>query len=166
MSDKTMPEHVFQEDARTAAVRTAIHAFMRTDRMHRAAIERKLAALGIHRTQHMTLLTIKRQGGIGTQRAIAERFDISPAAVAVTLRKLEEGGYITRRAGAQDGRCKEVQLTERGEQILKLSYEAFTAVDLAMFTDFTEEELAAFSATLTKLQGALRAAEEAEGVSE
>lgn len=163
MSDKIISARGFAEDARTAAVRTAIHDFMRTDRMHRAAIERKLADLGIHRTQHMMLLHIKKSGGIGTQRALAERFDISPAAVAVTLRKLEEGGYVTRRAGAQDSRCKEVRLTEKGEAILATSYEAFTAVDLAMFADFTEEELTAFSAMLTRLQAALRSAVD-EGV--
>ena len=155
MSDHTTTARGFAEDARTAAVRTAIHDFMRTDRMHRAAIERKLADLGIHRTQHMMLLDIKRHG-LGSQREIAERFDISPAAVAVTLKKLEENGYITRKAGTHDSRCKEVQLTERGEEILKVSYESFTAVDLAMFSDFSEEELTAFSATLARLQASLR----------
>lgn len=163
MSVEATPTHAFAEDARTAAVRTAIHSFMHTNRMHRAAIERKLADLGIHRTQHMMLLDIKKNGGIGTQRALAERFDISPAAVAVTLKKLEEGGYIARRAGAHDSRCKEVRLTERGEEILRSSYEAFTAVDLAMFADFTEDELAAFGAMLARLQSALRAAD-TEGV--
>ena len=163
MSEAIAPLRAFSEDARTLAVRTAIHDFMRTDRMHRAAIERKLADLGIHRTQHMMLLEIKRHGGIGTQRSIAERFDISPAAVAVTLRKLEEGGYIARRAGTQDNRCKEVRLTERGEEILKTTYESFTAVDLAMFADFSAEELTAFSGMLSRLQSALRAAD-GEGV--
>ena len=162
MSEKVTPACGFAEDARTAAVRTAIRDFMRTDRMHRAAIERKLADLGIHRTQHMMLLDIKRHG-LGSQKEIAERFDISPAAVAVTLKKLEEGGYITRKAGEHDSRCKEVQLTERGEEILKASYEAFTAVDLAMFADFTEDELSAFCAILSRLQAALRAAD-TEGV--
>lgn len=164
MSEKAFSPHGFSEDARTAAVRTAIHDFLHTNRMHRAAIEGRLADLGIHRTQHMMLLDIKRHGGIDSQRAIAERFDISPAAVAVTLRKLEEGGYITRRAGASDSRCKEVQLTERGEQILKISYNAFTAVDLAMFSDFTEEELACFSSMLSRLQNALRSADDKIGV--
>ena len=163
MNKPKTPLGGFPEDARTAAVRTAIHDFLHTDRMHRAAIERKLADLGIHRTQHMMLLDIKRHGGIGTQRAIAERFDISPAAVAVTLRKLEEGGYITRRTGATDNRCKEVRLTEQGERILATSYEAFTAVDRAMFADFTAEELALFSSMLTRLQAALREAEGEEG---
>lgn len=163
MKEPTTPARDFSEDARTAAVRTAIHDFLRTDRMHRAAIECKLADLGIHRTQHMTLLDIKRHGGIGTQRAIAERFDISPAAVAVTLRKLEESGYIIRRAGKHDSRCKEVQLTDKGEEILAISYEAFTTVDRAMFADFTEDELSLFSSMLARLQAALREADESEG---
>ena len=131
---------------------------MHTDRMHRTAIERTLADLGIHRTQHMMLLDIKRHGGLGTQRTIAERFNISPAAVAVTLRKLEEGGYIKRRAGAHDSRCKEVQLTAKGEDVLKVSYDAFTGVDLTMFSDFSEEELALFSSMHARLQAALRTA--------
>ena len=144
------------DNPRHEAVRRTIHTFMHTDRLHRAAIERALAGLGLHRTQHRVLLYLAHHGGTGTQRAIAEEFEVSPAAVAVTLRKLEAAGYLCRRTAECDSRCKEVTLTEAGQDILARSYDAFSAVDLSMFAALTEEELALFSSLLLRVQEGLR----------
>ncbi len=142
-------------DARTEAVRRTIHTFLHTDRLHRAAIERALGDLGIHHSQHRMLVHLHRHGGAVSQKALAEEFDISPAAVAVTLGKLERGGYIRRTAAAGDGRCKEIEITEAGREILRVSYDSFIAVDLAMFSELSEEELTAFRETLLRMQTAL-----------
>ena len=142
-------------DPRTEAVRETIHRFLHTDRLHRAAIERALGDLGIHHSQHRMLVHLHRHGAHVSQRTLAEEFDISPAAVAVTLGKLEKNGYIRRSADGTDARCKTIEITEAGREILRVSYDSFTAVDLAMFSDFTESELAAFRATLDRMQAAL-----------
>jgi DNA-binding MarR family transcriptional regulator len=150
------PECRAAQDARHESIRRTIHTFMHTDRLHRAAIERALAGLGLHRTQHRVLHYLAHHGGAGPQRAIAEEFEVSPAAVAVTLRKLEGAGYLCRRTAEADGRCKEVALTEAGKDILAKSYDAFTAVDLSMFASLTEEELSLFSSLLLRMQEGLR----------
>ena len=142
---------------REEAVRHAIHTFMHTGRLHRSAIERRVADLGIHPTQHRMLCHIERCGGCISQKQLAEEFRISPAAVAVTLGKLEKAGYILRTVEPGDGRCKKIAVTEAGEALLRISYNSFCAVDLAMFGDLSDEELAAFTKTLERLQAAITA---------
>ena len=155
MQHKQHPCGLPPTDARTEEVRRTIHTFLHTDRLHRIAIERALADLGIHHSQHRMLLHIKRHGGAVSQKTLAAEFDISPAAVAVTLGKLEKNGYIRRRPAEGDGRCKTIGLTEAGEEILRVSYDSFTAVDLAMFEALSGEELASFRGTLLRMQEAL-----------
>ena len=142
-------------DPRTEAVRETIHTFLHTNRLHRTAIERALSDLGIHHTQHRLLVHLHRHGGALSQRAIAEEFDVSPAAVAVTLGKMEKAGYIRRASAPSDNRCKTIEITEAGQEILRTSYASFTAVDLLMFADLSEAELSAFRDTLGRMEAAL-----------
>lgn len=157
MKKREKPRCLPPADERTEAVRETVHGLFYTMRLHRAAIERSLAKAGIHPSQHRMLVFLHRNGGAAAQRALSEEFNISPAAVAVTLRKLEEGGYISRIAEKEDGRRKSVRITAAGEAILKTTYHSFTAVDLAMFEGFSEEELAAFGGTLLRMQESLAA---------
>ena len=142
--------------ARTETVHRTIHEFMHTDRLHRAAIERTLADLGIHRSQHRMLLHLHRHGDSVSQKELARELDISPAAVAVTLGKLEAAGYVRRNADGRDSRCKTITVTPEGEALLRAGYSAFTEVDLAMFSSLSEEELASFSAMLARMRAALQ----------
>ncbi len=162
MQNEKEPLDLLPRDAREMAVRETVHTLFRTMRLHRAAIERTLSDLGIHHSQHRMLVHLCRHGGRVAQRTLSAEFDISPAAVAVTLRKLEERGLIRRTAEGEDGRCKTVAITEAGEELLRVSHGAFTAVDLAMFASLSEEELAAFRSTLSGMQGGLSTIGEAE----
>ncbi|MBQ2719385.1 MAG: MarR family transcriptional regulator [Clostridia bacterium] len=142
-------------EERAEAVRRTIHSFLHTDRLHRAAIERALADLGIHRSQHRLLMHLQRAEGRLSQKRLAEELDISPAAVAVTLRKLEQGGYLRRTADEGDARCKTIEITPLGKEVLRRGRSAFTEVDLLMFSDFSEEELSLFSSLLSRMRAAL-----------
>ncbi len=160
MQNEKEPFRLPSGDARDGAVRQTVHTLFHTMRLHRAAIERALSDLGIHHSQHRMLVHLHRLGGEVEQRRLAAEFDISPAAVAVTLRKLEARGLIRRSSEGQDGRCKTVRITKEAEALLRNSYDAFTAVDLAMFASFSEEDLSAFRDTLLRMQAALAAREE------
>lgn len=145
-----------KEAARAEAVHRTIHDFLYTDRLHRAAIEQALGDLGIHRSQHRMLFHLSRAGGELSQKALAEELDISPAAVAVTLGKLEAAGYIRRTADQGDGRCKTIAVTPEGEALLLAGRSAFAEVDLAMFAALSDEELSEFSSMLHRMQEALK----------
>ena len=76
-----------------------------------------------------------------SQSAIAEKLEISPAAVAVSLKKLEKAGYISRQCDEADNRMNHVVVTPKGKEVINQSIIYFQEVEDAMFKDFSEEEM-------------------------
>lgn len=132
--------------------RECIHLLMKTERLRRKYIENEVKSMGIHRSQHGILMYISRHGGKPCQKDIAEKFEISPAAVAVTIKKLENNGYIQRNSSKDDNRYNELKLTAKGKEIIEKSSEVFKEVDRKTFESFTDEELEQFVAMLEKIK--------------
>ena len=78
------------------AIQKTIHAFISADILHRRSIEKWATDAGMHRSQHRMLMYLNKCENTPAQKDLANHFDISPAAVAVTLKKLESDGYIER----------------------------------------------------------------------
>ena len=78
------------------AAGTIMPLMMQTDRCHRMIIEGQVHRLGVHRTQHMILMCLSHCETPPAQSEIAEMFQVSHAAVAVSLRKMEQAGLIDR----------------------------------------------------------------------
>ena len=82
---------------------------------YRSAVQAQLDAAGLHAVGHPLLLCILRgaaQEPDLTQRELARRLGVSPAAVATSLKSLEKGGYIQREPQPGDARCNRLRLTE------------------------------------------------------
>lgn len=119
-----------------------IGAMIHLLRRHRCSCETEVKNLNIHHSQHRILIHIERCGkNPPTQVEIAQHFHISPAAVAVTLKKLETAGYITRCARSEDMRNNEVTLTASGKKICKDTKDAFDALDRKMFAGLGEKDI-------------------------
>lgn len=119
-----------------------IGAMIHLLRKHRCHCETEVKNLNIHHSQHRVLMHIAKCGkNPPTQVEIAGHFHISPAAVAVTLKKLETAGYINRTAREGDMRNNEVSLTPLGKKICQDSKDAFEAIDAKMFEGFEESEV-------------------------
>ena len=140
----------------------ACRLFMGTDRTHRKLFERMVASLGIHRSQHFLLMSIDRNG-VGSQKQLAERMEISTAAVAVALKKLEAGGYLERMAAEEDSRNNEIRITEKGRRVISESRAYVRKLDTAMFRDIDEESLKGFVKCLETMQKNLADFEREEG---
>ncbi|MBQ3927319.1 MAG: MarR family transcriptional regulator, partial [Clostridia bacterium] len=82
--------------------------------------------------------------------------EISPAAVATTLKKLEHAGLVERRTNAEDARFNRIDLTDKGREIVSKTKILFRQIDEEMFKDLTQEEMQNLSATLAKLVQALK----------
>ena len=108
-------------------------------REHRKTVEKRICSLGIHPSQHHFLMHIAKCGTC-TQSSIAEAMEISAATVAVSIKKLEKGGYIEKRISQSDGRSNVIALTEKGVDVVEKSKDMFESVDKAMFTSITVEE--------------------------
>ncbi len=124
---------------------------IQTDRLHRCVMEKFLSSFGIHRSQHMTLMFLSHHGECTSQKQIAEHFKISSASVAVTLKKLEDGGYIERESAEDDSRYNSIKITKKGKEIIDKSEEIFSNADYEMFKDFSDEDYVIFSSCLDRM---------------
>ena len=131
---------------------TVLHKFISTDRQHRTLLEKQVSKGSLHCSQHRMLLHIYKCSEPPTQKELAQFFEISYAAVAVMLKKLEGAGYVKRAVQENDMRCNRVILTEKGEKILKDTKVLVDQVDSNMFKDFSLEEFASFYKCLEKMQ--------------
>ncbi len=134
--------------------------FHQIGRMHHTLCENTVARLGIHRSQHMLLMRLYCKDG-QTQKDLASAMQVSPAAVAVSLKKLEAEDYI-RKDSRSDGRVNHIHITEKGKQIVAKTRRFFDAIDADMFACVTETELEALYLILQKIEKNLKNAIEEE----
>lgn len=136
--------------------RTTSELFRRTDGRLRWCIEKELRSLDeeVYRSQHRLLMMLGKNPNC-SQNELAAVLGISPAAVAVSLGKLEKGGYIKRETNLDDHRSNQVAITEKGNQIICKSIGLFDKVERKMFDGFEKEELEAFYAFLQRVYGNL-----------
>lgn len=132
---------------------------IRIAREHRKIVEKRICSLGIHPSQHHVLMHISKNGAC-TQNHIAEAMEVSAAAVAVSLKKLEKGGYIEKQISPGDGRSNLIALTSKGENVVEQSKAMFEEVDKEMFLSISEEEQKQLHAYMEKIIHNLKKAEE------
>ena len=142
---------------------TSLELLIRVGRTHKRVVDRQISELGIHGSQHHVLMALSQLGQFPTQSELARRMDVSPASAATMLKRLEGGGYIERRAHSSDGRCNEVRITEKGNQVIDQSVRIFENVDRRMYEGIGEDERAQLRASLGKLLENLRGIEEEIG---
>ncbi len=109
-------------------------------RLHKSVLEKRISELGIHRTQHMLLNYLMRSDGASSQKEIAQNFNVTPAAIAMSLKKMERNGLIERRSSDADNRVNIITVSAKGMALLEETRMAFTRIDEAMFDGMTEEE--------------------------
>ena len=124
-------------------------------RMHRGVFEKNISMLGIHHSQYQLLMYISKRGEVGSQKEIAEKFDISPAAVARTLKSLESEGFIKRSATNNDSRFNKIVLTEKGKEIVEKTREMFIEIDREIFESFSMDDVNAFNNYLDQIRATL-----------
>lgn len=135
---------------------TVVGTLLSTMRMHRKHAERFVRMTGLHSTQHRVLMYLSRKGGACGQRELSERFELTPAAVVQILDKLEGEGYVTRQTAEQDGRKKEILLTERGREVAGESAESFQKLDAKLLAEIPAEDLEVFCRVLCRMQENLK----------
>jgi DNA-binding MarR family transcriptional regulator len=120
----------------------AARMLIRVTRRHHACVERQIGDMGIHHSQHRTLLQLaRRQEDIPSQKELAEIMGVSPAAVTTILKKMEREGYVSRSVTDEDNRRNEIRITEAGLAKITESRAVFESTDRAMLAGFSPEEL-------------------------
>ena len=150
---------------REKLVHEGIGAVIRAEHRHHRLIDQQVDSLGIHRSQHQMLMTLFRMGRTASQKAIADKLGISPAAVARTLKRLEAEGYIEKLSGA-DSRRNEIVILPAGQAKIEATHSLFLTLDQAVFRDIPDDDIAVMTATLRRMlenMARLEAAEPPKG---
>ncbi|EOS77079.1 MAG: MarR family transcriptional regulator [Lachnospiraceae bacterium] len=127
-----------------------VNLFRQSDQAMKRVIGKKVEDTGIYRSQHRLLMILGKNPDC-SQTAIANKLEISPAAVAVSLKKLEKAGYITRSCDAEDNRMNHVVITDKGKKAIDQSILYFQEIEDAMFEGFSQEELETYAAFLGRV---------------
>ncbi len=125
--------------------RLALFTRLRYQTMHRYFL-----SIGMFNGNPFMLFHIRRRPGI-TQKELARSMEISPASVAISVKRLETAGLILRQRDEQDGRVIHLFLTPAGE---KMDAACATGRDFmidSLYRGLTTEEVTAFSALLYKV---------------
>ncbi len=128
----------------------ALKRFMKIFRLHRSIIENKVRQTGVYRSQHQILMYIVSNPD-ATQKEIAKPHETSPATIAVSLKKLEKGGYIRRVVDQADNRCNRLQVTEKGQEVVNQSYQIFQKAEEEIFAGFQEEDFRNLEVLLSRV---------------
>jgi DNA-binding MarR family transcriptional regulator len=93
----------------------------------------------IHFGQPPLLCTIKKLGSC-SQNELARTLNVSPASIAVSLKRMEKSGYIQKMHDPNDLRSNRIALTAAGQEAACWSEDVLRDVTRQKFAGFTEEE--------------------------
>ena len=121
-------------------MRESIGLLNKSEGMFRRYLDRRVSHTGVFPAQHKLLMELDRDPAF-SQMKLAEKFGVSAAAVTVSLKKLEKGGYITRQTDRQDNRVNHVMITEKGKEVVQQSLQLFAETDEIFFKGFSDGEM-------------------------
>lgn len=139
----------------------AAEAMIRAGKAHRSYLEHRLNKNGLFRGQHQVLMCVWKNPG-ASQKELAKLHNVSTATMAVTLKKLEKGGYVRRLVDQQDNRLNKIGLTEKGLAEVEASLKIFGETERDMFAGFSEEEKEKVCEYLNRIRENLERMQEGE----
>ena len=87
-------------------------------RLRRTVFDDFMQPLGVTRSQWWVLAYVSRHDGM-TQSDLANMLEIGKAALGSLVDRLEESGFVERRADAVDRRVKRIYLCSKGKQTIQ-----------------------------------------------
>lgn len=128
-----------------------IRNMIRLNRNHQRVVEHFLSETGVYRSQYHLLMHISACEN-QSQKEIAEALDVSTATVAITIKKLERGGYLSKAMDEKDNRSNRIVITEKGRKVIDESHQLFAEIDDAMLVGFSHSEKEAFASYIERVE--------------
>ena len=116
-----------------------VEKYIRTNRRHRKILEQELNFTRVYRSQHQLLMFIADNPNV-SQKELARLYGVSTATIAVSLKKLEQGGYIRREVDSKDNRYNQICLTQKGMATVEQSISIFENLERTMFQGISKED--------------------------
>ena len=119
-------------------------------RLMRSDFDKRINDINVTRSQWALIAVVSRQPG-ATQRAIAERLEMSEASAGRLIDKLCAEGLLERRERDDDRRARAVYLTDAAEPLLAKLGIIAKSNDAKMFAGFEDAELEALTGYLDRI---------------
>lgn len=116
----------------------------------------RLSRLDMTPAQTRVLLYLGDLDGNAAQAELTAFMNLKAPTVNGILDRMEEKELLTRTADRQDGRRKQVALTEKGKSLMEQLRQAFVEAEQVMRRGFTEEEAAQLQTLLERLRENLK----------
>lgn len=110
---------------------------------------------GINSTYCKIIMILSRNREGVIQNDIVENTNFKPSTISLTLKNLEQMGYLTRESSPEDSRKIIVKITDLGLKYDKEIKECFEIVEEEMIDGISEEEIATFEAIVSKMRANL-----------
>lgn len=138
-------------------VEDRLHFFMH---QHHRTMRRYFCSIGMFNGHPHMLFHLGRQPGM-TQKELAQKLEISPASVAISVRRLEAAGLVRREGDEKDGRITHLYLTPAGQELDAACAHGRDFLIDTTYRGLSEEELDTLYALLGKMTANLQEAENA-----
>ena len=119
------------------------NSIARVIRLYFNRTQDRLSEYGLFRGQPPILALLVADDGM-SQKTIADRLDLSPATVTVTLKRMEKSGLVTRKMDEHDQRVLRVHITAKGREMFEKSEQTMIDVTEEILDGFTAEERRTF----------------------
>lgn len=127
--------------------REALSQFLWVTSLMSADLARGLARYGLTESRASLFWRVGETGGL-TQRALAERLDVSPRNITTLVDGLVETGFVRRADHPTDRRAVLVVLTKKGEKTYTRLQSEMTRFSALLFGNVAEKDLRVFEEIL------------------
>jgi DNA-binding MarR family transcriptional regulator len=136
-----------------AATAPASVLVARVGRVVRQRLEQALAPSGLHQRQ-LVALSYLREHGATPQQTLAEQLCMDASSLVCLLNQLEDLGLIARRRDRTDRRRGIVELSSRGDRMLRDIDERLQRIDDEILADLRPDERKVLQSLLARLTAA------------
>jgi MarR family transcriptional regulator for hemolysin len=131
-------------------------------RLRKALFDERMKAFGLTRSQWWVIGHLNRRDGV-TQSELGRELDMSKVTLGGILDRLEEKGWLERRADTEDRRAKRIYLTRRLAGIRRGMDAAAVEINERCFSNVTEQDRRRIISILKAMKDNLRAMSEVSG---
>ncbi|MHB8070405.1 MAG: MarR family winged helix-turn-helix transcriptional regulator [Candidatus Cryosericum sp.] len=117
--------------------------FRAVNKMHRRCLNKEMESHGLSKVGQPMILFMLRNHDVSAecdQKGFSEALGVSPATVAVSIKRMEKAGLVSKSTDPDDQRRNHLAITDKGLLLVEDCLRAFHYVDQGMFKGFSEEE--------------------------
>jgi DNA-binding MarR family transcriptional regulator len=118
-------------------------AFRAVMKMHKRCLKKEMDRRGLGKVGQPMILFMLRDREVAAkcdQKGFSEALGVSPATVAVSIKRMERAGLISKGTDPNDQRRNHLSITDKGLHLIDDCIRAFQHVDAGTFKGFSEEE--------------------------